>query len=135
VALAGQCCHRRFERSKFQPGADVWVSDSFVECNRQGAVSSVHVTVSKWLSFGAKNGNTSFSGVGPEAEHLSAQMMDAWLAFAKTGDPSHPGIGVWPAYSTDKRQTMIFGKRCGAQVAPFEEERGVWDALLGAHAP
>jgi para-nitrobenzyl esterase len=80
-----------------------------------------------------KNGNAAFSGAGAEAEELSEQMMDAWLAFARTGDPSHPGIGAWPAYSTDKRHTMIFGKRCGAEAAPYEEERAVWDALLGAH--
>jgi para-nitrobenzyl esterase len=57
-------------------------------------------------------------------------MMDAWIAFAKTGDPSHAGVGAWPAYSTGERHTMIFGRHCGAQAAPFEDERAVWDELL-----
>jgi para-nitrobenzyl esterase len=78
-----------------------------------------------------KNGNPGFTGSGPDAEELSEQMMDAWLAFAKSGNPSHPGIGPWPAYSTEHRHTMIFGRSCGVEVAPFEEERAVWDALLG----
>jgi para-nitrobenzyl esterase len=82
-----------------------------------------------WGTVG-KNGNPRFTGVGPEADHLSQQMMDAWLAFARTGDPSHPGIGAWPAYSTAERQTMIFGRHSGALAAPFEEERAAWDALL-----
>jgi hypothetical protein len=25
---------------------------------------------------------------------------------------------------------MVFGRRCGAEAAPFEEERAVWEALL-----
>jgi len=82
-----------------------------------------------WGTVG-KNGNPRFTGVGEEADQLSRQMMDAWLAFAKTGDPSHPGIGGWPAYSAEHRHTMIFGRHCSTQTAPFEEERAVWDALL-----
>jgi para-nitrobenzyl esterase len=86
-----------------------------------------------WGTVG-KTGNDRFSGVGPEADQLSREMMDAWLAFAKTGDPSHPGIGSWPSYSTSKRETMIFGRRCGTEAAPFEEERAVWDSLLAGGA-
>jgi para-nitrobenzyl esterase len=78
-----------------------------------------------------KNGNTGFSGVGAEADRLAGQMMDAWLAFAKCGAPSHPGIGAWPAYGTATRDTMNFGRLCGASAAPFEEERAVWDSLFG----
>jgi para-nitrobenzyl esterase len=78
-----------------------------------------------------KNGNTRFTGVGEEADHLAGQMMDAWIAFAKHGDPSHPGICSWPAYSTGTRQTMLFGRRCEVSAAPFEEERAAWERLLG----
>jgi para-nitrobenzyl esterase len=35
-------------------------------------------------------------------------MMDAWLAFAKTGDPSHGSLPDWPAYDEASRPTMIF---------------------------
>jgi para-nitrobenzyl esterase len=82
-----------------------------------------------WGTVG-KNGNPRFTGTGEDADQLSRHMMDAWIAFAKTGDPSHAGIGTWPAYSSAERQTMIFGKRCAAQAAPFEEERAVWEAVL-----
>ena len=33
-------------------------------------------------------GMADFSGSGPAADALSERMMDAWLAFAKSGDPS-----------------------------------------------
>jgi para-nitrobenzyl esterase len=59
---------------------------------------------------------------------LSQQMMDAWIAFAKRGDPSHPGIGPWLAYDRERRATMLFGATCELVDAPFEEERAQWDA-------
>ena len=53
----------------------------------------------------------------------------ARLREARRAEPRrHRGLaGVRPR----ERQTMIFGRRCGAQAAPFEEERAVWDTLLG----
>ena len=75
-------------------------------------------------------GDRRFTGSGELADQLSLQMMDAWLAFAKQGDPSHPALGPWPAYEASERQTMIFGRSSGIERAPFEEERAVWDTLL-----
>jgi para-nitrobenzyl esterase len=51
--------------------------------------------------------------------------MDAWLAFARSGDPSHPAIGGWPPYDAERRATMELGERCGVVDAPFEAERRV----------
>ena len=83
-----------------------------------------------WGIIGA-NSTTNFSGTGEAAERLAEQMMDAWIAFAKCGDPSHPGIGTWPAYDSGTRHTMLFGMRCEVSPAPFEEERAIWERLLG----
>jgi para-nitrobenzyl esterase len=44
----------------------------------------------------------------PESEHLSRQIAGAWAAFARTGDPNHPGIPAWPAYTTAERATMLW---------------------------
>lgn len=82
-----------------------------------------------WGTVG-KNGNPGFTGVGPAAEQLAQHMMDAWIAFARSGDPSHQGIGTWPAYETSSRQTMLFGRSCGVAQAPFEEERAIWANVL-----
>ena len=35
-----------------------------------------------------------FTGAGPEADALAERMMDAWLAFVHTGDPSTPDAAV-----------------------------------------
>jgi para-nitrobenzyl esterase len=71
-----------------------------------------------------------FAGTGPAAEQLSAQMMEAWLAFARSGDPSHEGIGTWPRYDAASRQTMVFGPSTRVESAPFEEERALFDELV-----
>jgi len=51
-------------------------------------------------------------GAMPGARKLSHRMQEAWLAFAKTGQPGHPGVPFWPAYDTEKRQAMALGRRC-----------------------
>ena len=43
-----------------------------------------------------------FVGRGDEPQAVAEAMSEAWLAFAKTGDPG------WPAYDKARRATMIF---------------------------
>jgi para-nitrobenzyl esterase len=45
-------------------------------------------------------------GTGPELQPLADKVSGAWLAFARTGNPSHPGIPKWPAYAASDRSTM-----------------------------
>ena len=66
------------------------------------------------------------SGGGPDAEALSDRMLDAWAAFAHTGDPSHPGIGTWRAWDRHRRSTMVFGPGGRLVDGPRDEELAVW---------
>ena len=99
---------------------------------RRGALGSCHALDLPFV-FGTYfvPGQDKFAGAGPEVEKLSLQMMDAWVAFAKTGNPGHAGIGQWLPYGPDQRQTMIFGRKTGLTAAPFEEERAAWEEILG----
>ena len=74
-----------------------------------------------------------FSGTGPEADALSRNMQDTWVAFARTGDPSCESLGKWPAYG-ERRETMVLGRDSGVVGAPYEEERRAWDAIPDASA-
>jgi len=67
-------------------------------------------------------------GTGPEADKLSECMQDAWIAFAKTGNPSCKCMGDWPVYGKD-RNTMIIGKNNHVEVAPYEAERAAWETI------
>jgi para-nitrobenzyl esterase len=70
-------------------------------------------------------------GRGPEAVALAERIQDAWIAFAHTGRPAHPGIGDWPAYDRAHRRTMILDRCCRVEVAPREPERAFWESLDG----
>jgi len=67
-------------------------------------------------------------GTGPVVEKLSRCIQDAWLAFARTGDPSCESIGRWPVYGKE-RMTMLLDKDCRVEAAPYEDERRIWDAV------
>ena len=47
-------------------------------------------------------------GTGDAPAALERQMSDAWLAFARTGNPNAPGLPEWPRYDAERRATMVF---------------------------
>ena len=74
-------------------------------------------------------GMAAFAGTGPAAEKLATQMQDAWLAFARSGDPSNESTGEWKRYDEALRATMIFGASTKLENAPRDEERRAWDGI------
>ena len=50
----------------------------------------------------------SMTGGGPAARALAANMSDAWIRFARTGNPNHPNLPHWPAVTALQAPTMIF---------------------------
>jgi para-nitrobenzyl esterase len=59
----------------------------------------------------------------PEAPALAARVSDAWIAFARKGDPNTPTLPRWPAFNVNDRPTMVFDNQSGAQNDPIREER------------
>ena len=53
-----------------------------------------------------------YSAGSPDAFVLSKQISTAWVNFARTGNPNHKGLPLWPAYTTDTRATMYFDTPC-----------------------
>jgi len=51
------------------------------------------------------------TGNSPEAQALAKQMSTAWANFARSGDPSQPGL-AWTQSDPSKCQTMVFDKTC-----------------------
>ena len=62
-------------------------------------------------------------GTGPELQPLADKVSGAWLAFARTGNPSHPGIPRWPAYNANERPTMHMNNEWTVANDPDREER------------
>jgi para-nitrobenzyl esterase len=60
---------------------------------------------------------TVMTGGGAEAAELAETISCAWVEFARTGKPTAPGLPAWPAYSTERRESMHLDTT--SQVAPY----------------
>lgn len=69
------------------------------------------------------------AGNRPDKYELAAAISEAWIAFARSGDPSHPGIPRWLPFTADNRQTMILDVPCRTEVDPFREELDAWESM------
>jgi len=63
------------------------------------------------------------TGGTPEARALGAKMADAWIAFARKGDPNHPGLPKWPVFNATAGPVMIFDNKCEVKNDPDRTER------------
>lgn len=63
------------------------------------------------------------TGGGARAQALATRMSRAWIQFARTGDPNHPGIPKWPAWDPATGPTMIFDDTCVVKNDPDRAER------------
>ena len=64
-----------------------------------------------------------FAGKGPEARALAERMQDAWIAFARTGNPNTPKLPRWPAFNAADRPTMVFNNVSKVENDPLREQR------------
>lgn len=62
------------------------------------------------------------TGNTPEAQAVAKKMATAWANFARTGDPSQPGL-AWPAADPEHGQTMVFDNECRVVNDPEGEVR------------
>lgn len=73
---------------------------------RGGRLKSIH-TIEVPFVFGTMDTAEELLGTGPELDAISDLTMNAWVAFARTGNPNHSGIPDWAPYSTADRGTML----------------------------
>lgn len=52
------------------------------------------------------------TGGGQEAHLLADKVSQAWISFAKTGNPNHDGLPEWPAYNANNTATMHLDINC-----------------------
>ena len=68
-----------------------------------------------------------FVGNGPEPYRLAELVSQAWINFARTGDPSQKGL-VWPRYNTSSRETMIIDLPSKVVSDPDQAIREFWSS-------
>ena len=67
---------------------------------------------------------------GPErAQPLADKMADAWISFARDGDPNTGSLPDWPAFDDEARAFMRFTLEPAVETGYFEGEKAVLSAL------
>jgi para-nitrobenzyl esterase len=87
-----------------------------------GMLKSPHTLCIPFV-FGTVEAAAEFVGTGPQQTALMQRTMGAWLAFARTGDPNHPGLPAWKPYNAETRPTMIFDNDCALAEDPKRDDR------------
>ena len=68
----------------------------------------------------------------PGAQELADRVSTTWATFARTGNPADKSIPDWPAYTADKRATMMFNDDTKVANDPDGEVRPVWSKIATA---
>ncbi|MHA1459354.1 MAG: carboxylesterase/lipase family protein [Promethearchaeota archaeon] len=67
-----------------------------------------------------------FIGNSPDLNAISHKVMDAWIAFARSGNPNHDGIPKWPSYDIEKRSTLLIDHEFKVVEKFLDKERAAW---------
>ena len=81
------------ERAK--AGAPAWVYQVDFASRTEPRRGAMH-TMDIPLAFGTLDAPGSQTGTGADARAASKAVQDSFVAFARTGDPNHPGLPAWP---------------------------------------
>jgi para-nitrobenzyl esterase len=100
---------------------------------RDGKLKAFHTLEIPFVLENVDEGK-SMTGTGQDRYALQDKMSGAWAAFARTGNPNNKGLPNWPAFTTDKRATMIFNNECKVTNDPYGEERAALAATRPAQA-
>ena len=115
--------------ARARAGAPTWVYQLDFQSPTQPRRGAPH-TMDIALAFGTLDQEGSYTGTGASARALSALMMNAFVAFARNGDPDSKAAPEWPRYRLPERTTMVFDSLSRA-----EEDPRRWERELFARAP
>jgi para-nitrobenzyl esterase len=94
------------------------------------ALGSCHAIELPFVFGGVKTALLRAGLVGnPSAQRLCSRMQDAWISFARSGEPGHEDLPDWPAYSRFCRYTMTLRDDCTLREDPHHKGREFWEPL------
>ena len=95
---------------------------------REGRVRSMHCMELPFV-FDHVDDCTFMVGTGADRQALADKISAAWVAFARTGSPNHPGLPAWRPFTAAERATMVFDRDCRAVNDPHRDERLALEAI------
>ena len=123
------------QRKSAQGGAPVFVYRfEYYSPVSDGKLRAMHCMEIPFV-FDYLEGGKVYTGISPAAQKAADEMSAAWVAFAKSGTPSHAGIPKWTPWDPTQRATMVFGAGAAKVVAdPGRAERLALKAIADAKA-
>ena len=104
-------------------GAPAYVYQVDWKSPKDGGIFGAPHTIDIGLVFGTLDAKGSIVGTGPEAVAMSNTMSDAFVNFARTGDPNGGSLPRWEPYALPRRQTMVFDNTSRMEDDPRGAER------------
>ena len=96
-----------------------------VEGGRYGAMHTMDIP----LVFDNIAQRGSRTGSGSDAQQVADVMSEAFIAFARTGNPNHARLPQWRPYDLKDRSTMVFDAQSKSVNDPRGEERRLFSAV------
>ena len=73
--------------------------------------------------------------LSPTEQLLSRRMTDYWTNFAKTGDPSGPGLPTWPQYNSVTEPTLTLDDQIGVVNNYHDQQCALLDTITNPFPP
>jgi len=115
------------ERAK--AGAPAWAYQLDWRAPKDGGVWGAPHTLDMQLLFGNFDAPGVITGSGPDAVAMHERLADAFIAFARTGNPNTPSIPRWEPYTLPRRQTLVFDTATRMEDDPRGAERELFDKV------
>jgi para-nitrobenzyl esterase len=115
--------------ARARQGAPTWVYRFDLPWTEDGGKWGAPHTVDIGYAFGNLDKTGAKPGEAAAARRVSDQLMQAFVALARSGTPGHAGLPHWPHYRIPARATMIFDAETRVERDPRGKERALFAAV------
>jgi para-nitrobenzyl esterase len=123
ASILRQASYTIAERKFSQRGAPVYLySFNWRSPVRGGKLRCMHCMELPFV-FDHPDRISFMTGTGRERYELAKNVSEAWVAFARTGNPNHSGLPRWAPWNPEQWPTMVFNTETRLVNDPWGDER------------
>jgi len=116
------------QRKAALPGAPTWMYFFTWESRNDPKLLAHHALEIAFVFDNTARSSTWTAGRAEEIA-LAEKMSEAWIAFARNGNPGTDKLPAWKPYDATTRTTMVFDAACTTRDDPDAETRLLWQTV------